>query len=447
LLAFIGGFIENPNILLGFFIYNAIMSIMFVFPKSFFWGAGISAYQVEGNNINSDWWEWEKKVGLRETSGLTCRHYELYKEDFNLASSLNHNAHRFSIEWSRIEPKEGRFSTKEIEHYQDVILSLREHNIEPIVTLHHFTNPIWFANLGGWLNKNAQKYFLHYVERIVEALCDKVRFWVTINEPIVYVYHSYILGVWPPQQASFLKAKFVTDNLIISHIKAYKLIHRIYERRKLPPPFISIAKNLQAFVPCLPTLKNKFAAYLRDRSFNFAFLKRLIRAKSLDFIGVNYYTRSLVDVEGWSLRNLLLEGCKKNHSQLKKNSLGWDIYPQGLYDLLLRLKRYNLPIFILENGVCTEDDNLRWGFIYEHLRNLSLAMAQGACVLGYIYWSLIDNFEWDKGFGPRFGLVEVDYNTYKRTVRESARKFSKVCNTGILTNPTAYLPAGRQGWE
>jgi beta-glucosidase len=410
---------------------------MFVFPKSFFWGAGISAYQAEGNNVNSDWWGWEKEAGLKEASGLACRHYELYREDFDLASSLNHNAHRLSIEWSRIEPEEAKFSTKEIEHYQDVILSLKEHNIEPIVTLHHFTNPIWFANLGGWLNKNAQKYFLHYVERTVEALCDKVRFWVTINEPMVYVYYSYILGVWPPQQESFLKAKFVTDNLIISHIKAYKLIHRIYKRRKLPPPFISIAKNLQAFVPCLPTPKNKFAIYLRNRLFNFAFLERLIRAKSLDFIGLNYYTRSLVEVENWGLRSLLLDTCSKGHSSLKKNSLGWDIYPEGLYNLLLRLKKYNLPLFILENGICTPDDNLRWDFIYEHLENLSLAMAQGICVLGYIYWSLIDNFEWDKGFDPRFGLVEVDYSTYKRTIRESARKFSEVCNTGILTNHTA----------
>ncbi len=405
---------------------------MFVFPKSFFWGAGISAYQAEGNNLNSDWWEWEKRVGLRETSGLACRHYELYKDDFDLAQLLNHNCHRLSIEWSRIEPEEGKFLNQEIEHYIDVITSLRQRNLEPIVTLHHFTNPLWFARVGGWLNKKAGDYFLRYAERIVESLCDKVKYWVTINEPMVYVYHSYILGVWPPQQVSFLKAKFVTDNLIISHIKAYKLIHRIYERRKLPSPFISIAKNLQAFVPCLATPRNKFAAYLRDRSFNFAFLKRLIRAKSLDFIGINYYTRSLVDVENWGFRNLLLDTCRKGHSSLKKNSLGWDIYPEGLYNLLLRLKKYNLPMFILENGICTEDDNNRWNFISEHLKSIHLAMAQGIRVLGYIYWSLIDNFEWDKGFSPRFGLVEVDYNTYKRTVRESARKFAEVCKTGRL---------------
>jgi len=405
---------------------------MHKFPENFYWGAATSAYQVEGNNVNSDWWEWEKRVGLKEASGSACRHYEFYKSDFDLAKSLNHNAHRLSIEWSRIQPQEGKFNTQELEHYIEVILSLKERSIEPIVTLHHFTNPIWFANLGGWLNIRAQEYFLRYVERIVEALCDKVRFWVTINEPMVYVYHSYILGVWPPQEKSLLKAKRVRDNLIFSHIKAYNLIHRIYKKRNLSPPFVSIAKNIQAFQPCKPTIKNKFATYLRGRIYNFEFIKQLIRYKSLDFIGINYYTRSLVDVKSWGFKNLLLDVCESNHSEVKKNSLGWDIYPQGLYNLLFRLKRFNLPIFILENGICTDDDNARWDFIYEHLKNLTQAMGQGVKVLGYVYWSLIDNFEWDKGFSHRFGLIEVDYNTYKRTIRESARKLSEVCKTGIL---------------
>ena len=405
---------------------------MIEFPKDFFWGAATAAHQVEGNNVNNDWWEWEKRVGLKETSGLACRHYELYQQDFDLARDLGHNSHRLSIEWSRIEPEEGKFSKKELEHYREVILSLKERDIEPIVTLHHFTNPLWFANLGGWQNNLAHKYFLRYVERIVEALADQVCFWVTINEPMVYVYHSYVLGVWPPQEKSFLKAKRVTDNLASAHIKAYRLIHRIYKERNLSSPLVSIAKNLQAFEPSDNTLKNKFATYLRARSFNFAFLNKLVRYKTLDFIGINYYTRSLVAVQVWHLKNLLLDIGKSNQPPLKKNSLGWDIYPQGLYNLLLRLRWYNLPVFILENGICTDDDNLRWEFIREHLENLYLAVREGVKVLGYIYWSLIDNFEWDKGFGPRFGLIEVDYNTYKRTVRESARKFAEVCKTGYL---------------
>jgi len=404
---------------------------MIQFPQNFFWGAATSAYQVEGSNINNDWWHWEKTAGIKEPSGEACRHYEFYKEDFDLAKILNHNCHRLSIEWSRIEPQEGRFSEKEIGHYRDVILSLKERNLEPIITLHHFTNPLWFAKLGGWQNKSAPVYFLRYVDRAVGALCDNVCYWITINEPLVYVYNSYILGLWPPQEKYFLKAKRVVNNLTSAHIKSYKLIQSIYKKRNLALPLISIAQSIQAFEPCNGAL-NKFAAYLRDRLFNFKLIEKLIYGNALDFIGINYYTRSLIDIEGLSLKYLLMDVCKRDHKPLKKNCLGWDIYPQGLYNLLLKLKKYNLPVFILENGICTEDDFERWDFIYRHLENIHLAIAGGVKVLGYIYWSLIDNFEWDKGFSPRFGLIEVDYNTYKRTVRESARKFSEVCKTGIL---------------
>lgn len=405
---------------------------MVQFPKDFFWGAAISAYQVEGDNRNCDWWEWEKKVGLKETSGLACRHYEFYREDFDLARVLNHNSLRLSIEWSRIEPEEGNFVEKELAHYIDVIISLRQRNLEPIVTLHHFTNPAWFAQLGGWQNKKAPFYFLRYVNRIAEALCDKVKYWVTINEPLVYVYHAYILGVWPPQKTSFLAARQVEDNFAVTHIKTYQLIHDIYKKRNLDSPLVSIAKNTQAFLPCRPILKDKFATYLRERWFNFKFLERLIRRKTLDFIGINYYARQLVEAKNWGIRHLLLDVCKNNHHPLKKNSMGWDIYPEGLYNLLLNLKKYNLPVFILENGICSEDDNLRWDYICEHLKNIHLAMEEGVEVLGYIYWSLIDNYEWDKGFSPRFGLIDVDFSTYKRTVRESAKKFALVCKTGRL---------------
>jgi beta-glucosidase len=405
---------------------------MIEFPKDFFWGAATSAYQVEGNNANCDWWEWEEKIGLKERSGFACRHYELYKQDFDLANSLSHNAHRLSIEWSRIEPEEGKFCTEALEHYRDVILSLKERQIEPIVTLHHFTNPLWFSRLGGWQSKSAQNYFLRYVEKITEVLSDKVRFWVTINEPLVYAYHAYILGVWPPQEKSILKAERVRNNLLTAHIKAYRAIHSLYKKNNLSAPLVSIAKNIQAFQPCQANFRDKFAAYLRDKVFNFKFIEKLIEHKALDFIGINYYTRNLVETKSWRIRNLLLDTCEKNHSRLRKNSMGWDIYPEGLYNLLLRFKKYNLPIFILENGICTDNDSLRWNFIYEHLKNIYLVMAEGVEVMGYVYWSLLDNFEWDKGFAPRFGLIEVDYNTYKRTIRESARKFSEVCKSGIL---------------
>lgn len=405
---------------------------MVEFPKDFYWGAAGSAYQVEGNNTNSDWWDWEKKAGLKELCGRASDHYQRYKEDFDLAKLLHHNCHRLSIEWSRIQPREGEFDSREIEHYADVISSLRQRGIEPIVTLHHFTNPMWFTRMGGWETKNSSIYFSRYVEKIIQALCEQVKYWITINEPMIYVYFSYIIGIWPPQEKTIFKSKRVMDNMVIAHVKAYKLIHKIYKTRGLPPASVSVAQNMQAFLPCSPTLKNKLALYIRDRMFNFEFIRQAVRHKSLDFIGLNYYTRGLVDVRSWKLENLLLDFCKSNHHPLKKNYLGWDIYPQGLYELLLRLKKYNLPVLISENGICTDDDFLRWEFISGHLKKVHAAMAKGVEVLGYIYWSLLDNFEWDKGFGPRFGLIEVDYQTYKRSIRESARKFALVCKSGKI---------------
>jgi beta-glucosidase len=405
---------------------------MIQFPHNFLWGAATSAHQVEGNNIDSDWWEWEKRLGLKEASGDASSHYQLYQEDFDLAKSLNHNAHRLSIEWSRIEPQEGEFSEQELKHYRDVILALKERGLEPVITLHHFTNPLWFAKIGGWKNKKAAQYFCRYVEKVVSFLNDEVYFWVTINEPLVFIYQSYILGTWPPQEKSLIKAKTVMHNLAIAHIKAYRLIHSIYKIKKLSSPKVSIAQNLQAFIICTATLRNKFSAYLRAKYYNFEFIERLLRHHSLDFIGINYYGPLLVETYGWGAKNLFLDVSRKAHGEFKKNSLGWYIYPEGLYKLMIRLKRYNLPVFVLENGICTADDNLRWEYISQHLMNMHRAIQNGVKVLGYIYWSLIDNFEWDKGFAPRFGLIDVDYHNYKRTIRESARKFAEVCKTGAL---------------
>jgi len=194
---------------------------MIQFPPNFLWGAATSSYQVEGDNRNSDWWHWEKRSG-KENSGVACRHYELYLEDFNLAYSLNHNAHRLSLEWSRLEPRRGKFLYQELKHYLDVISALRERNIEPIVTLHHFSNPLWFAQAGGWQNKECVKSFLRFSKFVVEALADKVRYWITINEPLVYAYHAYVLGVWPPEIRSVSKAMQVENNFLIAHVKAYR---------------------------------------------------------------------------------------------------------------------------------------------------------------------------------------------------------------------------------
>ena len=409
---------------------------MIKFPQNFLWGAATSAYQVEGDNVNSDWWQWEKESGKYQ-SGPACRHYKLYKQDFDLAKSLHHNAHRLSIEWSRIEPEEGRFSRKELRHYLDVIRALRKRNIEPIVTLHHFTNPLWFSKKGGWVRPLSIKYFLRYCDFLTRSLARYVRYWITINEPTIYISHAYIFGIWPPQAKSYLKAAAVEENMARAHIRAYRLIHKIYKRLSLCKPSVSIAQNVMSFVPYNRRLKNRFTARLRDRVYNLGFLERILRdnilrRKPMDFIGVNYYSRQVVELKKLRIGNLAMDVCDSNQHRVKKNSLGWDIYPKGLYEVLLRLKKYDLPIMITENGICTFDDNLRWKYIHDHLHYIHRAIKKGVGVTGYLYWSLMDNFEWDKGFGPRFGLIDIDYNTCKRTVRKSARLFGQVCKTGIL---------------
>jgi beta-glucosidase len=404
---------------------------MLKFPQNFLWGAATSAYQVEGDNVHSDWWSWEKKVG-KECSGEACNHYKFYEQDFNLAKNLNHNAHRFSIEWSRIEPKQGEFSKKELQHYEDVLLSLKKLGIEPLVTLHHFTNPLWLSKLGGWENKKSIEYFLRYCDFVVQALAPHVRYWITINEPTVFLSHAYIFGVWPPQAKSFFRAKTVQNNLVKAHVKTYALIHNIYKKSNAPRPSVGFSQFTQAFVPCVNTLKNTLATKLRNNWFNLGFIKTCAQHHALDFIGLNYYSRQLVELKQWGIGNFIWDTCQNNHHSVKKNSLGWDIYPEGLLDILLKLKKYNLPIIVTENGICTPDDVLRWEYIHAHLKNIHAAIQKGVPISGYLYWSLLDNFEWDKGFAPRFGLIDVNYNTTQRTVRASALKFGQVCKTGIL---------------
>jgi len=404
---------------------------MLHFPQNFLWGAATSSYQVEGGNSNSDWWHWEKKNGL-VNSGPACRQYELFAQDFELARSQNHNAHRLSLEWARLEPQEGEFSEQELKHYIEVIDALVSRGKKPVVTLHHFTNPLWLSDSGGWENPAAVKYFLRYCKFVVSALAGRVRFWITINEPLVYIYHSYILGVWPPQKKSVLSAMRAEGHLVAAHIKAYRLIHKLYNDLGLDKPNVSIAKNVQAFVACRDNFLDRLGTILRDYWYNIRIIDKLTRHNAIDFIGLNYYSRQLVEVKNWGIANLIMDTCSLNHHPLKKNSLGWDIYPEGLYNLLICFKKYNLPVIITENGICTDDDGLRWEYIYGHLKQLHQAIGNGVKVAGYLYWSLLDNFEWDKGFTPRFGLNEVNYDTYARTPRDSARKYAEVCKTGAI---------------
>ena len=186
----------------------------FSFPEGFLWGASTAAHQVEGNNSHSDWWAWEQAGRVKERSGLACDQYHRFADDFDLAASLGHNAHRCSVEWARIEPAEGRWNDEALAHYQEVVRALRQRRLEPIVTLHHFTNPQWFLARGGWERPESVRYFTRYVEKVVAALGDSVRYWITINEPMVYVRMHYVQGLGPPGIRDLARGLPVIEHLI-----------------------------------------------------------------------------------------------------------------------------------------------------------------------------------------------------------------------------------------
>jgi len=393
------------------------------FPKGFFWGASTSSHQVEGNCFN-DWAKWEKENAnylaekaekkyqkwQREKfpemlnsenyiSGRAVDHYNRFEEDFNLAQELNHNAHRFSIEWSRIEPEEGKINQDEIEHYRKVINSLKEKGIEPFVTLYHWTLPNWLVEKGSWLNPKAPYYFDRYVKIISENLSENVNFWITINEPNVYSSNSYLKGVWPPGKKSIFKYFKVLRNLAKAHQLAYRSLHLIDLDCQ-----VGISKN-NVYFEYIPLVKYFWNKY---------FLEKI--KEEQDFISLNYYFHArLFGNENKSI-----------------NDLGWEIYPEGIYHLLKDLKEYKKPIYITENGLADKDDNKREKFIKDHLKWISKAMKEGINVKGYFHWSLLDNFEWDKGFWPRFGLIEVNFKTMERKIRLSARVYAKICQENKL---------------
>jgi len=406
------------------------------FPENFYWGAATSAHQVEGNQ-NNDWADWERKNAKRLVkeagmywqkwqqekfpemfeeenyiSGVACKHYELFREDFETAKNLGHNAHRFSIEWSRIEPKEGCFDEGAIRHYQKVVNALLELGMEPFVTLYHWTLPLWFCRKGGWLNKRSPIYFERYVRKVSSAL-KGIRFFITINEPNIYASQSYLKGSWPPQKKNFFLYKRVLNNLVKAHCQAYSVIKKINSQIQ-----VGIAKNIVYFEAVNDNLVNSFLKKLSDYFFNLWFLNKIKNYQ--DFIGLNYYSHNRIDF-----------GFNKNKNKLVSD-LGWEIYPKGIYFALKLASKFKKPIFITENGVADKEDKIRSWFIENHLLWVGRAIGEGINVKGYFYWSLLDNFEWDKGFWPRFGLVEVDYKTQKRKIRPSALVYKKIIEQNSL---------------
>lgn len=405
----------------------------FSFPADFLWGASTAAHQVEGGTHNQ-WSVWEKQHAqtLAETaekrlgwlpswsrvkpqaqdpqnyiSGAGVGHYTRYKEDFRLLKSLNMNAFRFGVEWSRLQPQEGQWDEAAIAHYKEYIAELKRQNIEPILTLWHWTMPTWFTDKGGFAKRRNLRYFDAYVAKVAELYGQDVRYVLTLNEPTVYAGFSYGAGEWPPQTKNSLQMVHVMCNLARVHNRAYDIL-----KAANPKLQVSIAAQLADVRALSSGLLNKASAAVHEYAADWWFVNRIRR--HLDFLGLNYYFTEY--------RDALL---RVKNPKVPTSDLGWYMEPSGIQRLLERTwAKYSLPIIIVENGLADAQDVQRKWWIEETITAMYNARQNGVDLRGYLHWSLLDNFEWAYGWWPQFGLIHVDRTTMHRQIRPSARWFA-----------------------
>ena len=395
------------------------------FPADFFWGSATAAHQVEGWNTNNDWWDWEHTPGSAavESSGDGIDQWHRYDEDFALLASLGQNAHRFSLEWSRIEPAEGEYSRAALDHYKRVLESLHGHGLTPFTTLYHFTLPRWFAQRGGWLAPDALGLFGRYVEKVASTLGDLMPYVCTVNEPQIVSLLAYATGEFPPGEHDFEKAGRANQVLAGAHRAAVAAM-----RSGQGSPQVGTCLQLPPVEPLRSADQADRAAAARMRSFLVDTHLDDLRAGGDvgDFVGLQYYTRARVDASSPKLLAPAPEGTEVSQ-------IGWEVYPAGFGQMLRYLGQVGLPIVVTENGIATTEDAQRVRYLDTHLRELRAAMDDGVDVRGYFHWSSFDNFEWGKGCAPLFGMIGIDReNDLRRVVRPSAVVYGELARTGSL---------------
>jgi len=414
------------------------------FNKDFLFGAATSSTQIEGGDTKNSWYQWCSEPGhISDSSNCirACDHWNRVEEDTKILINLHVQTYRMSLEWSRIEPDAGIFSAEAIKHYRDELKYLLDHNIIPLVTLHHFSEPIWFHDLGGWTKPENTEYFIQYVNYAVENLGDIVSDWITFNEPNVYTIFGYALGIFPPGYKGFLKALRIVPLIIETHCKAYELIHKIRRERKFEGETkVGSAMHIRIFDGI--TWIGKATAGMVDYVFHKLFLTGFVQGRLLfplkqkgykikkgnyaDFLGINYYTRNIVE---FVFDPSLYFYRFMNDNQLNRSDLGWDIYPKGIYRACKKYyRKFCLPIYITENGISDRFDNRRPEFIKDHLAYLKKAIDEGIPVERYYHWSTMDNFEWNEGESGYFGLYHCDFETQIRTPRRSAELYAEICD-------------------
>ncbi len=420
------------------------------FGREFLWGAATSAYQVEGNCTNSNWWEFESTVDRRglprikrgQRSGIAADHWRRYKEDVQLLKEMHLNAYRFSIEWSKIEPEEGVFADSALDHYEQVIDELRANGIEPFITLHHFTNPLWFERKGGFEREDSPEILARFARKVVARLGRKVRFWTTVNEPNVYALEGYYSGTFPPGQQDPARAIVVFRNLLRAHTACYLAIKEADPKAQVGLPIsVFIIDPAQKW-----NLLDVSLAHYLNEAYSVSVLDYLTTGmydlslpgigtdhyesgipEAFDFVGLNYYSRIYCHYNPFGEEKIVVVNPPLPAVQADN---GWEIYKEGLIRALYMIaSRTGKPIYITENGIADDSDQKRATFIEDHVLTTNRAIFEKMNVRGYFYWSLMDNFEWTEGFDKRFGLYAVDFATQKRTVRQGSLMYKKLVMT------------------
>lgn len=428
----------------------------FHFPQGFLWGTATAAHQVEGSNTNNNWAAWEAEPGRIKNghkSGLACDWWGgRWKEDFDRAAETGQNAHRLSIEWSRIQPRPDIWDEDALDHYRQMMRGLAQRNLTAMVTLHHFSDPLWITERGGWENDETPALFEQFAVKVVEALKEYVNLWVTINEPNVYTYGGYLNGGFPPGKNDLASAFQVTTNLVRGHAAAYRAIHARQRTAR-----VGIAQNYRSFVPAHPGLPlDTWMARFLSANFNASFpdalatgklrfvLKRTRipeAAKTQDFIGVNYYSRDLVSFKPLATRSFFHRLHYPRGADLSDTGFIANI-PEGMFEALKWANRFQLPMIVTENGVEDADDDLRPRYTIQHIHQIWRAVNFNWPVKGYFHWSLVDNFEWERGWTQRFGLWGLDTETQARIRRPSVDVYADICQRNGISSETVqrYAP-------
>ncbi|MFN8399354.1 MAG: family 1 glycosylhydrolase [Anaerolineales bacterium] len=417
------------------------------FPKGFLWGTATASHQVEGNNTNNNWWKWEQEGHTNGSAAVAADWWGgRWREDFDRAAETGQNAHRLSIEWSRVQPTPDRWDEDAIEKYRNMLRGLRDRNMTALVTLHHFTDPLWVTERGAWETEEIVPLFEKYVRKMVDSLKEYTNLWVTINEPNVYALSGYVTGDFPPGKKDLKQAMPVIANMVRGHAAAYRAIHELQ-----PEARVGYALHFRPMVPRLSwSPLDRLMRNIRYEGVNMGFptaistgvMKTPIgnfnipEAKGTqDYLGLNYYSVDTVWFDLAKASQMFSNsGYPKNADMSDTNFLA--NIPHGIYDSIKWIVRTypNLPIIITENGVEDFDDHMRPRYLVQHLHEVWRTVNFNWPVKGYFHWSLVDNFEWERGWTQRFGLWGLDLDTQKRIRRPSVDLYAEICKENGISS-------------